>query len=42
MCCAEGVPKYRKSAKKRIKICIYKKKAVILQRGKVGLKLFNF
>jgi hypothetical protein len=29
-------PKIRKNAKKRTKICTYKKKAVILQRGKVG------
>ena len=42
VCFAEGVPKCRKSAKKRMKICICQKKAVILQRGKVGLKLFNF
>jgi hypothetical protein len=30
------VSKNKKNSKKRTKICTYQKKAVILQRGKVG------
>ena len=35
------VSKNKKNSKKRTKICTYQKKAVILQRGKLGVELLK-